>query len=152
MIYQHRKDHPSSKPEFNAKDPFTPLIARLKCAPAAKPRKAIPYNLWAKENNPAIDEELISQRRKSGLVDGLIANPPGKSTGGSGKITGKQAAARGETLRLRGVATRRLFAKLSKEVQEDWKDQAELEHAENLEVWLALMNGGPSTASADRQM
>lgn len=152
FVYQHGKDHPSSKPESTAKDPFTPLISKLKCAPVNKPRKPIPYNVWARTHSLEIKEELKSLRRKSGLIDGLVANPPGNSTKEPGKLSEKQAAARGQVLHMRSVATRSLFSKLSKEAQLEWKNQAEQEHAENLEAWLALMNEGPSTASADRQM
>jgi hypothetical protein len=58
MAYQHTKDHGALAKEPSIHDPMTMLLARLTGISLLKPRKPIPYNLWAKANPKIVEKEF----------------------------------------------------------------------------------------------
>lgn len=126
-------------------NPFTSLISNINGTSIAKPRKPIPYNLWAKTSSVDIEAKLKQQVAKLVIVE---------DSDGKKKVLcsdGKKKPLRGEVLRLRGIVTRDLFAELASDFQLEWKAKADLDHSKALAAWSALAGNEPSTDPATRQ-
>ena len=112
--------------ETSLEDLIPTLLTRLTGTDVTKPRQAVPFNLWAKENKTLIDKEF-------------------------NKRCNYQKPNKAERLNLRASMTRELFNKLSDGEKRDWVEKAKREHKEALEKWEATLAGPASMEPADRQ-
>lgn len=96
-----------------------------------KPRKPIPYNLWAKEHTDEIELAIIARR------------PP--------LPAGATKRNRGDSMKLHTQVTRSLFYELPGDVRATWQDVADTTHVTALAEWERSTGGAPSTAPEDRQ-
>lgn len=132
MAYQYRKDHDLDPTQSGAHNPFRILLARLLGnTQLDRPRLKTAVNVWRKTRRADIEEE--AQR----LVVERLAN------GGKKKKDGLIAA--------RDSVARQMFAELSEEDRNFWKQEAKAEHDAALKRWANEMNGPIPTDPASRQ-
>jgi hypothetical protein len=120
------KDHKMTTKEHSPIDPMSILMARLTGKSIPKPRKSIPYNLWAKTNQHIVDQEFKAR---------CTREQPSKH----------------QRLTLLSKATRELFDKLSQDEKNMWQDEANKEHEVALVEWSNGLASPASTAPSDRQ-
>ncbi|KAL0564949.1 SERTA domain-containing protein 3 [Marasmius crinis-equi] len=158
--YRYNKQHEGAMK--GEPHPLDILLANLAGVTLTKPgRMRTAYNVWGKENQELIDE-LIAERQEGKAKDGSDGEESysGEAEGskarkgkGKSKKTGKRFVKNGEEafLAVRQEITMAKFAKLSNEVQQEWKAKAEEEHKTRLENWKAVQRAEFSTLPEDRQ-
>ncbi|KAL0572952.1 SERTA domain-containing protein 3 [Marasmius crinis-equi] len=129
--------------------PLDILLANLAGIMLTKPgRMRTAYNVWGKENQELIGELLVErletkdengseeEASASGMMDGRASK---KKKKGKAKKNGRKYIKNGDEgyLAVRQEITMSEFAKLSEEVQQEWKMKAEEEHKEQMEKWKA---------------
>ncbi|KAL0569215.1 SERTA domain-containing protein 3 [Marasmius crinis-equi] len=158
--YRYNKQHEGAMK--GEPHPLDILLANLAGVTLTKPgRMRTAYNVWGKENQELIDE-LIAERQESKAKD--ASDEEGSDSGeaegsktrkgkGKSRKKGKRFVKNGEEafLAVRQEITMAEFAKLSDEVQQEWKTKAEEEHKARLENWKAVQKAEFSTLPEDRQ-
>lgn len=120
------KDQDIDPMESGAQNPYRILLHKLTGTTIQKPRLKSAANVWRKTQRQEIDAEV------------------------------KQIVQRNNTPRSALAATRDrvardMFAKISKEEQQQWADQAKEEHEEAVARWKQDNEGDCSTTPEDRQ-